>query len=269
MDYQSELSQHLLNYKEYHLGIRSSSFGASRQALPAEYEDLNILTQYRSPFRSYRQANPLVRVQETFNELSSSQALCFNLFFPFVQQPELWPDLIGLLTADGQDEVSKTEFDYSFGKNAEDSFDFCLGMTSGAFFCFDVKLGENWFGPNCQSSISSECLTACIRQDVRGIVSGTLLKSHEVARVSILLKKLAYVASISRARLVVIYPRANKRLQQAIDLLHGSIYESMREKLVACHLEDLIDQLILRLHHNERIYNHFVNMKKKYVIARK
>lgn len=267
MDYQSELSQHLLNYKEYHLGIRASTYGA-RQALPAEYEDLNILTQFRSPFRRYRLAHPLVQLQDSFNDLSSSQALCFNLFFPFVQQPELWPILIRLLSEDELGEVCKTEFDHSFGKKVEDTFDFSFGMSSGAFFCFDVRLGENWFGPSFQNSICSDSLTACSCQDIRGLVTGTLLKSSEVVRVSLLLKKLAYVASISKARLVVIYPRANSKLQQSIDLLHDSIYESMREKLIVCHLEDLIDRLLLRLQHNERTCNHFVSLKKKYVIGR-
>jgi len=266
MDYQERLRNHLFNYKEYNLGICARQGGSSSAVLPAELKDLNILAGCRKPFRYLSQSNPLVCLQADFNHLASSQALCFNLFFPFLQQPDLWPILLQFLGAD-EEGVKETEFDFSFGRGPEEVFDFSLSLSSGRQFCFDVKLAENWFGPSYQSGICAESLTSCLRRDIVGLVSGSLLKSPEVAGLFVLLKKLSYVAATPDCRLVCIFPAANLKLNQGMKLLQDTLYENIKEKLVVFHLEELIQHLLAGLKSkNERIWRHFIHLQKKYVV---
>ena len=267
MDYQARLQHHLFQYKEYHLGIRAKQYGSSLDALPANLKELNILSGCRRPFRHMSQVNPLLHLQADFHHLTSSQALCFNLFFPFLQQPDLWRHLLSVIDSDVED-VRRTAFDFSFGPGSAETFDFCLSSSSGRHLYFDVKLAENWFGPSFQSGICVETLTACLRHDIVGLVSGSLLKSPEVAGLIVLLKKLAYVAGIGDSRLICIYPWANLKLQQSMKTLQDSLYDSVRHKLRIVYLEDLIKQLLMAFRDKDsKINAHFENLRIKYVVS--
>lgn len=272
MDYYSRLSEHLSMYKEFNIGIMGDDGGTSaspvRRAdvLPNEYRDLNILASYRRSFRHLTQADPMVRLQGDFHHLNSSQALCYNLFFPFVQDEGKRPILLEALGC-SLAPVVRTGFEYSFGASNEETFDFLIRQESGKSLYFDVKLSEQWFGPSYLAGISPEFLAASTRADIIGLITGTLLKSPEVAKLIVLLKKMAYVASSDCRHLFCIFPRANKKLVDAMVLLQNSLYETNRSKLSVCYLEDFV-RTVLRLscENDHDLHRHYRGLEKKYVI---
>ncbi len=241
-DYHARVAAHLSRYKEFHLGIRAGRSG-QRAILPDEHRELNILPEYRRPFRRYTRANPLFRLAADFGDLESSQALCCNLFIPFVQEPARHEVLTRLLSGVRQP-LARTGFDFSFGPATEDAFDFFCRLADGSEYYFDVKYAETWFGPAHQSGISVETLRAADRREIAGLVTGTVLKSPEVAKLIVLLKKLAFVASRPSAYLCCVYPAANGRLQEAINLLERSLYPAVRERLRPFPLEDFLTRLV-------------------------
>jgi len=266
LDYQRRLRHHLFHYKEYNLGIRAKQLGSSPETLPSDLQELNILSRCRKPFRRMIQINPLFHLQADFHHLDSSQALCFNLFFPFLQQPKLWKYLLSVLGCEVE-EVQRTEFDYSFGRAPEETFSFQFFSATGRLFFFDIKLAESWFGPSCQSITCAEPSEVSLRHDMVGLVSGSLLKSAEVAGLIFFLRKLAYVAGMADSRMVCIYPRANLKLTQAMKLLQDALYPTIRSKLQVVYLEDLLGALLTVLRNdNSELCAHFENLRQKYVV---
>jgi len=266
LDYQTRLRGHLFQYKEYNLGICAKQFDSAPDALPADLRELNILARCRKPFRHMARINPLFHLQADFHCLASSQALCFNLFFPFLQQPKHWNGLLSILGCEAE-EVERTEFDYSFGRSPEETFSFHFSSVGGRQFFFDIKLAESCFGPSCQSAACSEPSVTCLRHDIVGLVSGSLLKSDDVAGLMVLLKKLAFAAGMADSRMICIYPRANLKLTQDMKILQDALYATIKAKLQIVYLEDLIGALLTVFRYDSsELCVHFKNLRQKYVV---
>ncbi len=262
-DYHARVAAHLSRYKEFHLGIRAGRSG-QRAILPDEYRELNILPEYRRPFRRYTRANPMFNLAADFAHLESSQALCCNLFIPFVQEPARHEVLSRVLSGTSQSLV-RTGFEFSFGPAAEDTFDFFCRLADGTEYYFDVKYAEDWFGPAHQSGISIETLRAADRREIAGLVAGPVLKSPEAARLIVLLKKLAFAVGRSSAFLCCVYPAANGRLRDAISLLDRSLYPAVRERLRPLPLEDLLARLEEEAGAASPLGRYFARVRAKYV----
>ena len=263
MDYHARVAAHLNRYKEFHLGIRAGATGR-RAVLPDEYRELNILPEYRRPFRQYARANPMFRLATDFGNLASSQALCCNLFIPFVQDPARHRVLAAVLCGTPQS-IVRSGFDLSFGPATEEAFDFFCRLSDGSEYYFDVKYAETWFGPAHQSGISVEALRAMDRREITGLVTGALLKSPEVAKLVVLLKKLAFVAGRTAARFCCIYPAGNGRLQEAMDLLQRSLYPAVRERLLVLPLEDFLARLVEEAGPRSGLGRYFTRVRAKYL----
>ncbi len=263
MDYHARVAAHLSRYKEFHLGIRGGQTG-QRAVLPDEYRDLNILPEYRRPFRHYAHANPMFRLAADFADLKSSQALCFNLFIPFAQDTAKQGVLTTLLSGTSQS-LTQTGFDFSFGPAIEEYFDFFCRFADGSEVYFDIKYAETWFGPAHQSGISSDALFAASRSDITGLVAGTVLKSPEIAKLIVLLKKLAFVVSRPSARFCCIFPADNTRLRAAMDLLQRSLYRTVEERLMVFSLEDFLMRLIDTAGVDTELGRYFQRVQAKYV----
>ena len=89
MSYQTALKKHLAEYKANRLGVREAGVyrktgRAYQHLLPSNLRYLNLLESIRAEFREYLRHNPAIRLHPDFHHLNSSQALAFNLFFPFL-----------------------------------------------------------------------------------------------------------------------------------------------------------------------------------------
>ena len=90
MTYQYALKKRLANYKISNLGIEEDGTWRNRpypHILPQEHYKLNILGTIREQFWNYYESNKSglnSKKHINFHHLNSSQAMCFNLFFPFV-----------------------------------------------------------------------------------------------------------------------------------------------------------------------------------------
>src|SRR6478609_4943530 len=87
--YQSRLTKHLEAYKEKRLSGVGHGFwrgqGPYPHILPEDQQQLNILPHIRDRFWPWFEAHTRrIKLHEFFHHLNSSQALCFNLFFPFL-----------------------------------------------------------------------------------------------------------------------------------------------------------------------------------------
>lgn len=93
-------------------GIFNSREKTYEHILPAGDEKLNIIAPYRDEFYL---SHSDIKFHPSFHHLNSSQALCFNLFFPLMHENKLdWlTDLLGL----EHSQASKGKINAVFEKN--------------------------------------------------------------------------------------------------------------------------------------------------------
>ena len=95
--YRDRVLPHLTNYKKHSLRVVEDGIWAKSRSgqtyphiLPADQYRLNILETIRDAFFAYEESHP-IKFHTDFHHLNSSQALCFNLFFPLCCTPERRP----------------------------------------------------------------------------------------------------------------------------------------------------------------------------------
>jgi hypothetical protein len=87
-DYSTALKQHLSQYKVSRIQVTENGIWRRNKKpyshiLPFKHQELNLLETFRQPFWDYF-AKAGIKLQRDFHHLNSSQAICFNLFFPFM-----------------------------------------------------------------------------------------------------------------------------------------------------------------------------------------
>jgi hypothetical protein len=146
-DYSSALKGHLSQYKVSTLKIAENGLWRKKQPyphiLPFKHRNLNILEPFRPQFwESYR--NSAITLHPDFHHLNSSQAMCFNLFFPFISEEnadlQLLTDLFRI-----NEPVSNPRFEFVLDPTEGTNFDFCLQGQEVRYF-FELKLTERNFG---------------------------------------------------------------------------------------------------------------------------
>jgi hypothetical protein len=150
--YVTRLWRHLALYKRERLGVEEDGVSARQRRsyphiLPESLRKLNILEPIRREFWKYGEATGLVRqLHRDFHHLNSSQALAFNLFFPFFSPKEMSAaPLLGALGFPAHP-VRRWGFEYIADAEEGTRFDFAVELESGERILVEVKLSESGFG---------------------------------------------------------------------------------------------------------------------------
>jgi hypothetical protein len=129
LGYREAMWPHLADYKVSALGIAQNGIWRKNRKkyphiLPFEHQRLNILEPYRDDFWEYfRSAN--IRLHTDFHHLSSSQAMCFNLFFSFLAEGNRNLQLLSnVFAVDGV--ITSARFEVVINPAEGTNFDFCF-----------------------------------------------------------------------------------------------------------------------------------------------
>ncbi|MBK7906940.1 MAG: hypothetical protein IPJ78_10310 [Gemmatimonadetes bacterium] len=150
-DYADTLKEHLSEYKARHWpgspdGIYRGNGRAYAHVLPESLLRENILASLRDEFWEYFEANRRELALHTdFHHLNSSQALTFNLFFPWMREDATRGplfDALGLRAG----AVSRWHFEWIHEPAERTSFDVFAEYADGARLFVEVKLTEAHFG---------------------------------------------------------------------------------------------------------------------------
>src|SRR6266700_1431594 len=112
-DYKKRIYSHLNDYRLNVLGIAESGTWHGRQyghILPTKDLALNILAPYRQDFWKYAKAKGFA-LHDCFPHLNSSQAMCFNLFYPFLREGLMKQLLTEVLNVP-DDDVDDAKFEH-------------------------------------------------------------------------------------------------------------------------------------------------------------
>lgn len=112
--------------------------------------DLNLLESYRKDFLKYEQDGRCkIKRHVYFHHMNSSQAMCFNFFYPLLNERklELITDFLKLTGESIKYETACFEKESKVEvKSRKTYFDFYFETVSGKKFYFEIKYTENEFG---------------------------------------------------------------------------------------------------------------------------
>ena len=152
INYQNTLKSHLARYKKTNLGIIEDGLWRGKpypHILPKDLYRLNILETIREEFWDYCESENFGLNQKrhlNFHHLNSSQAMCFNLLFPFVMENcRYLPVLLDTLKFPKKN-VLEVSFEKIIDEREGTNFDFYIKYKNGKQILFEVKLSENSFG---------------------------------------------------------------------------------------------------------------------------
>ena len=162
MDFSTKIKKYLSGYKNkiypnLDNGIYKKNKKTYTHILPQASQFFNLLPTYRDELVDYL-TNKQVQLHTDFHHLNSSQAMCFNFFYPiYIQQNlELITDFLEL-----KNEVinynsvrfEKKGLEAKLGSRKPTSFDFYFETTSGKKIYFEIKYTENGFGKDTQKDL--------------------------------------------------------------------------------------------------------------------
>jgi hypothetical protein len=252
MSFCESICDHLSNYKVEVLGVKENGIFRYRgrdvpkaHILPFAGKgtrgELNILP-YRE-VRFFEQAYSPVKRHQFFHHLNSSQALCFNLFYPLLEECRL------LLITEFLRVTTTGRLDATFERQSRiekaerrTSFDFHLGWPTDNNIFFEVKYTEEGFGKAKADAEHSQkfremyshlvdCSSEFLSRSCQD--EAFFLAHYQILRNFVHLDSSSYV--------VFLLPSANDKVRvQAFDAMEEALTAAGKERVKVVFLEDLI-----------------------------
>jgi hypothetical protein len=271
MGYDQLIKQHLADYKSKTLGIRRDGIWKRSgkrypHILPEDREILNILPAYREEFCGYFDDNG-IRLHKDFHHLNSSQAMCFNLFFPFLAEDKLGL-LISVLSLP-PNEIRNAEFEKVLEKSEGTNFDFFIEMVSGSRIFFEVKLSESDFGTAPSDTTHRKKLDETYRPRLIGKVMEQYLEESLFFHNYQILRNISYIGNNGADVLLFIFPRGNEKLAGMEQIMRRMVTDNFSGQVRINYLEDFVDRILESIDGKDtRIVQHYNEFKKKYILDR-
>jgi hypothetical protein len=269
-NYAVRLQGHLAEYKQSRLGVRQDGQWVKNgksypHILPRKLRRLNILETIRAEFWSYRREQRL-KLHRDFHHLSSSQALAFNLFFPFFglrpQRAELMLRALGAPEAPVEAWAFEKVLDPAEGTN----FDFHITLVGGRHIYFEVKLCERGFGKVKANERHLKKLDEIYRERLLGKVGTDSLAEKTFFRNYQLLRNISYLSPDLEHQLIVICPQANEALREGLSFLEGALTARMRGGVRVVYLEPFLAELGVQSRSEPRLGAHVELLAEKYAL---
>jgi hypothetical protein len=251
-DFQREEKERLSTYKREILGVVEDGIWARngrayQHILPVEKRRLNILPAFCNEFWTWL---PVVRTRlhRDFHHLNSSQALCFNLFFPLLRENgQGLPALLNSLNVAGAP-ASGAMFEFEPDSDEGTCFDFMLPLQSGrrgrlTRVHFDIKYTESGFGA---AKLDDEHLfkfnriyepRLVGRFEKKFCCAFQFLKNYQI------LRNVWHLDQEAADIVIFLLPKANARLRRAEPIIESCALEPFRSRIKIVYLEDLIPTL--------------------------
>jgi len=270
MTYQIALKKHLAQYKVNRLGVRQAGVyrktgRAYQHLLPNDLRYLNVLESIRAEFREYLRHSPAIRLHPDFHHLNSSQALAFNLFYPFLSAGgEAARFVIQALGLKG--DIQEWHFEYVPDPEEGTNVDVAWQNSDGAWAFCEVKLSESEFGNAKPDQRHERKLREIYSPRLRGIVDEGLLEFNEFCRHYQLLRNISLLATHADSHVVFLIPEQNDALIPPLQAVLGSLVGSMRHRVHLGYLEKVLASLESHRTLNPELKVYAAQLEEKYVV---
>jgi hypothetical protein len=283
MTYEERLRAHLAKYKFRVLrvlesglwkGARTGVLAKRPYILPPESQRLNILAPFRQRFWAEFDGaaggeGRAPQLHRDFAHLTSSQAMCFNLFYPLVVDRD-WARAFVQGVLGLKDAVPKTlAFEYVEDPEEATHFDFFIeldsGSTGGGKLYLETKLCELGFGSSELDQSHREKLARVYAPRLEALIDPKWLEPEAFFRRYQLLRSLCYLAKPQNL-LFIVLPQANDPLRKALQVLPEITERALRDRVRVLYLEELIEKLKPLLRgRDEALKAHYREFDEKYL----
>jgi hypothetical protein len=256
-EFQQGAKRWLSTYKREVLGVEENGVWVQNgqrypHILPQEKYELNILASVRDEFWDWLPSQQ-IQLQRDFHHLNSSQALCFNLFFPILR--ENGQALEALLSAMGIAGVpmAGASFEFQPDKAEGTCIDFSLPLRSGPRINFEIKYTESEFGSAKADPAHLEKFESIYKPRMAGrfqesfCSSGQFLEHYQIAR------NVWHLNEATGDIAVFLLSKANTRLRQQEPIIKECALEPFRSRIRIIYLEDLVVDLSKTLKPDEMV----------------
>jgi hypothetical protein len=250
--FEGAVKRHLAAYKQKKLSVTEDGVFLFRNRryilphiLPTGCKKLNILPSVRDEFWSWHgRARPLVHLHRYFHHLNSSQALCFNLFFPFLQMGPPSIDLLSGLLGCAEERVRHAAFEFVPVPEEGTNFDFMLELESGRRILLEIKYTESGFGAakdddehnlkfrSIYSTRLAERFTDAYQE------KGQFFKNYQIQR------NLWHLNLQLGDVVLFLVPRSNYSICRGLHVAHDCLRNELHRNVRFVYFEDLIESLM-------------------------
>ena len=266
--YKQEMWRHLADYKLSALGVKKNGIWRKNHReyahiLPSVVQRLNILEPYRDEFWTYLE-RAHIKLHSDFHHLSSSQAMCFNLFFPFVAEEEHLQLLTRIFTTDGV--IEDTGFEAVLDATEGTNFDFCF-KTGESRTLFEVKLTESDFGKAKPDESHITKFETIYSPALNGKFASGFFTCDVFLNHYQLMRNVWNLGVGTGDTLVCVVPKANSCLAKEIEFLKNCLSEPYRQRVSVHYLEDVAATVKKIIPEDaDRLKEHFRQFRHKYLL---
>jgi hypothetical protein len=250
-EFQRRAKRWLSTYKRDVLGVEEDGIWLRNRKryphiLPQEKYQLNILLSFRDEFWKWFPSQR-IQLHSDFHHLNSSQAVCFNLFFPMLTGDG--QGLAALLSAMDVVGLPKAgaSFEYEPYPDEGTCIDFSVPLQSGARINFEIKYTESEFGSAKADEAHLEKFNRTYQSRLAGrfeesfCCAARFLEHYQIAR------NIWQLDEAAGDTAVFLFPKANTCLRREEETIRTCAVEPFRSRIRILYLEDLIVGLHRRL----------------------
>ena len=265
--------------------------------LPIGEKEKNILGNFRGDFWIYlKEAG--IRLHPDFHHLNSSQALCFNLFFPLFhydkkyltyvlhrlfEVPSIYftpiedlKKLISIQDVSASDRLAKeledqfidqngpvdVQFEKILNKSEFTNFDFFVKLKQGRKVLFEIKYTERNFKSEKNNATHNKKYHKIYRPKLEKILRAEFLTENFVFANYQIIRNLSYIDDLTTV--IFLFPAENQQLEKTEDLINQILLPEKRLHVRVVYLEDLVSK-ILNAPYLAELQPIFEDFKLKYI----
>ncbi len=281
MKYQDRLNEHLANYKQTVLGISAAGTWLNpktKQKIPYDHilpegsRNKNIVAAFReqfwNDFEHWAELEPhhVVKLHKFFAHLNSSQALCFNLFYPLIADHDWCLTFISKVLEMPGEVPKKQWFEWIEDLEEETNYDFFIEMQSGKKVFFEVKLSEMGFGTAKTDERHLKKLAKIYEPKLSLLVDPKWLEPQMFCARYQLLRNMCHLGDKDHTLFLVV-PRANESLQPALKELPEITAGALKGRVRVLYLEDVLERVNEVLRPTTGLLNEqYIELQRKYIV---
>lgn len=266
--------EHLGRYRQHALKISAKGTyrgGIYDHILPQEHYRANLLEPVRDRFWEYA-SNEMVglrpltgHLHKYFHHLNSSQAMCFNLFYPFLVEASGTNQLVQILLGQMDEVAAEARFEHVICAEEGTNFDFFIRCASGRKLLFECKFTETEFGQAKADQRHRDKLEQIYKPMLRGKAKLEALQESTFFKHYQLLRNAAHVNPKNRDHLFIIFPRGNPGVESPLVKKAGKIYELLEDAMHSSVSILLLEDIISRIEERHGLNGHWSLFREKYL----
>lgn len=270
--YQQAIKAHLTRYKEERLGVKARGIfvGNGRpytHILPKELRCLNIIETIRAEFFQFLKtpAGRRLKLHRDFHHLTSSQAMAFNMFFPFMLFPDVGTNPLLIALGLPGERAKVVQFESVPDPKEGTNFDVHLELHSGRHVFIEVKFTESGYGSGAGESRLKK-LRDIYAARLQNLVKPHCLEGPAFLKNYQLLRNVSHLRLDRGDQLLLLHPRANIALDAGEEWLRNGLTPGCASAARTVFLEDLVASL-REAELSAKLATHFEFFAEKYVLA--